>query len=1136
MRNLEVPQITFLRRLIISLFLLILCLSTKLEAQTLGNDPVISGYSKTTHGGGFEYHSPQPGVRSSMLIRSLSSVDYIEWKTFPVPDIKEDSISFIMMFGMDANPDFHHWKLSINGNEIVEFSNPIESELKTWSVNGKDGSVLTFRATMLDKFNDPMGYAILKVPKKLVKTGQEQTIQVTGENAGSRTWFMVFEAPVTEDAGVQQVNALIKVGNKLKAVVNFTVNHPGESCDGEIIIDGVINKNIRIEPGFNLYEVLLPPEKKSRAYTATVTIGKKSPQEMVFVIKPVKEWTIFLVQHAHTDIGYTRPQTEILPEHLKYIDLALDYCDATDNLPPEAQFHWTCETSWAVGEYLKSRPQKQIDRLKKRVAEGRIEIAGLYLNMSELYSESLLAESFEPLKQLSKMGLHAEVAMQNDVNGVPWCLADYMNSAGIKYYSMAQNTHRARKPFDVPTLFWWESPSGKRVLTLRNEHYMTGNFLGILNHEISSFEKSLFPLLDDLDKKGFAMDAIPFQFSGFLTDNSPPSTTACNIVKLWNEKYVWPKLQLSTMSDFFKYAETRFAAKAPVFRKAWPDWWSDGFGSTAIETAYARNTQSDFENNQSLLALAALQGVSIPANAYNLCEEISNNLIFWNEHTFTAAESISDPLAENTIIQWGQKAAWVWTAVKQNSMLRDQALALMADYMPQSKEPTIVVFNMKSYPRSGIAEVFINQQILPRDKSFTIVDEEGNEVHCQMLRHREEGAYWAVECSEMKGFSYKIFRIRVKNETTVLTPVIPSKDVLENDFYLINIDGQSGAITGIYDKELKMELVGTDKEWGFGQIIYERLGNRNQLEQLRLDDYTRNAWNNISVSGLTKGPAWNSITVSGEVAGCALPGSASYEIRLFHHEKKIELHYAMKKLQVTDPEAVYVAFPFAGNNRRLRFDVQGGIVYPGINQMEGSSSDWNTIQKTVSAVEEGSQILWATPEIPLVQLGAINLGRFSRLATVNKPTIFSWVLNNYWTTNFLASQQGELKWSYVITSSADTSVGFMNKFGESATSGLAAFVRPAYPVISQVIQLKYPDLNFEGLSLISSRLGGNGSVFLHFREIEGRDHQVDLLSAFKNFPVQSVSEVNILGDKIADVKGSISIGKFEQRFFEVKVE
>ena len=51
------------------------------------------------------------------------------------------------------------------------------------------------------------------------------------------------------------------------------------------------------------------------------------------VLRPARQWTMYLVQHTHTDIGYTRPQTEILPEHLRYIDYALDYLRPDRQLP-----------------------------------------------------------------------------------------------------------------------------------------------------------------------------------------------------------------------------------------------------------------------------------------------------------------------------------------------------------------------------------------------------------------------------------------------------------------------------------------------------------------------------------------------------------------------------------------------------------------------------------------------------------------------------------------------------------------------------------------------------------------------------------------------------------------------------------
>ena len=110
-------------------------------------------------------------------------------------------------------------------------------------------------------------------------------------------------------------------------------------------------------------------------------------------IQLVRKWNVHFVQHSHTDIGYTRSQTEILAEHIRFIDYALDYCDNTDQYPEAAKFRWTCEASWAVDEYLRSRPASQVERLKKRISEGRIEVTGMYFNFDELPDEQILAAS-----------------------------------------------------------------------------------------------------------------------------------------------------------------------------------------------------------------------------------------------------------------------------------------------------------------------------------------------------------------------------------------------------------------------------------------------------------------------------------------------------------------------------------------------------------------------------------------------------------------------------------------------------------------------------------------------------------------------------------------------------------------------
>jgi hypothetical protein len=335
-------------------------------------------------------------------------------------------------------------------------------------------------------------------------------------------------------------------------------------------------------------EVEVAPLTGATAVTVSVELDGRSREFGPFTVAPPRKWTMYLTQHTHTDIGYTRPQTEILPEHLRYIDYALDYCDLTDSLPDDARFRWTCETSWAVRQYLSTRPTAQIARLKQRVREGRIEITGMLINMSELATENSLAALVRPVRAITEeFGIPVRTAMQDDVNGAGWCLADYLNGIGIRYLNMGINKTRSLLPFDKPTCFWWESPSGKRVLAYRSDHYMTANFWGVEKGDASLIQPKVVEYLTSLEEHQYPFDRVGVQFSGYFTDNSPPSTIACNLVKVWNEKYAWPHLRLSTTQEFLAWVEKEHGSKLEVHRQAWPDWWTDGFGSARATASSA---------------------------------------------------------------------------------------------------------------------------------------------------------------------------------------------------------------------------------------------------------------------------------------------------------------------------------------------------------------------------------------------------------------------------------------------------------------------------------------------------------------------------------------------------------------------
>ena len=350
--------------------ILMVILTTSAFASAQNNiPPYFNGYAEEISGKRFTYHSPFPDVSAALIMRGRADFEPIRWLTEVVPaSYNDDFVTFIWVYSMDTDPEPVPFILSVDGTEWFRFSSPLVSEIGTWSVEGREGAELKFNVTMLDKFKDEMGFAILKLPTKAIKPGQAVTLEIAAEPVEDNSWFMTYKTAVAEQIDLYQNMVVVKDGDQLLHSLSVDIIHLGEDVPCSVQI-GNQRTETRLKAGYNHLEIHLPIVDAPTDIKAFISIHDRVIRERTFTMAPVKEWEIFLVQHTHSDIGYTRPQTEILAEHLRYIDHALDYCDQTDHLPDASQFRWTCETSWSVREYLRSRPQEQVDRLVERIRE-----------------------------------------------------------------------------------------------------------------------------------------------------------------------------------------------------------------------------------------------------------------------------------------------------------------------------------------------------------------------------------------------------------------------------------------------------------------------------------------------------------------------------------------------------------------------------------------------------------------------------------------------------------------------------------------------------------------------------------------------------------------------------------------------
>ena len=1130
---------------IISILLILIAASICHAQNEIQN--YFQGFEEEISGKRFGYHSPLPDVTNSLLLRGQSDYEPLVWKTGIVPDhYKDPFVHFIWLFGMDVHEkpvDFH---LHVNGKKWISFQNSRTSDLGERSINGVEGSSLILNTTMLDKYNDQMGFAILKIPTTGIKTGQSNEIRISTDDDDNNAWYMTFRTEVEEGVEIYQNKVVVRDEGKLYHSVSIDFIHVGDDSEANVHI-GSQSGNMMLKAGFNKLEMNLPKVELKSDFEAEIRIKGKKPIKRNFTLEPVKEWEIYLVQHTHTDIGYTRPQTEILPEHLRYIDHALDFCDQTDHYPDAAKFRWTCETSWSVREYLKSRPQEQIDRLIQRIKEGRIEATGMFLNYSEIVDEAALAVQTKTLRMLKNSGIDVTTAMQNDVNGIAWCMVDNFHNTDVKYLNMGIHAHRARKPFNKPTTFWWQSPAGNRLLAYRSEHYQHANSLSLTTGQQDVFRTNLSKYLTSLENRNYPYDKVALQFSGYITDNSPPSTKACDVIRDWNEKYEWPKLRSALARDFLLFLDEQHADDIPEQVVAWPDWWTDGVGSAANETKIVRNTHAQISAITNVMTMGMIMGAEFPKTLQDDIQDVYDNLLFYDEHTHGAAESISDPLAQNTINQWGMKSAYAWEAAKKAHSVEEQVMGFVEPLIPGSDHATITVFNTLNWTRSGQVNLFIQHAAIPEGVAYSITDEQGIVVPSQVVDRRMEGAYYELWVADIPPLGYKTLRINLG---------IDEQDdrgtkryaLMENDYYIMEMDEQSGLVKRIYDKKLEKELLDPEAKHSFGQFIYEQLDNRHEMERLTNSNrdtvyrplgLNRETLQNIKLVRQEDGPIYSSVFLNAQMPVCADERGIDIEIRLFHFQKKIELHYRMFKLGVQDPEAVYVAFPFKLERGRLAFEAQGGVVYPGKNQLEGTSSDWNTIQNFASVRNRKGQILFVSKDIPLVHFGDINTGRYYYRLKPKTNHIYSWVLNNYWVTNFKASQEGELRWSYSITSSDDSSDQYATQFGWGERAPFLSRVKLSTKSShgKATLARSVIDLGVPNLLLVDAAPAMEGNaIVLHLREVEGGHAILDIEGLLKTTGATSATEVNVLEEELRVLNASLRIDHYGSRFVRLDFE
>ncbi len=872
-----------------------------------------------------------------------------------------------------------------------------------------------------------------------------------------------------------------------------------------------------LAPGRQTRTILVPDVDKPTDVRLALHIGEDdaAPATWHTTWQPQRKWTIYCVSYCHHDLGFGnyphRLRTSV--RHAN-IERPLQFCRETDDWPEDDKYRFTIETSEPIPTFIGFFGKEAARELGQRVREGRIEIAGLH-NTAEIeqYSHELMARQFYLSARHAPDLLHVEQGLtikQDDVIGMPWPFATYGREAGFE--NLFHGYNRLANPDFLPDgtpksrdneletglgesiyslarepAFFWQGPDGSRILTYAGS-YSTYSLQW--NPHNQSEPDVLTPRRLEVLLEGFVRRKWPFSIipSQDATDFNLASRKNANRIHRWNAEYDYPRLVSATWPMYYDAlrAELKQGHELKTVALDINNQWSDMDASDAKLLGKARVAGEALPTTEKLATMA--QVLSGGGATWTALFQAYNRLMQYHEHT--NAKNMPKSSAED--LRWyetelEENREMVAEANEFHEQVRRDAQQRLSQDLTRGSDRNLVVFN--PLPRTRTDIVQCKAEDVP--PGMRMVDSDtGKPVEHQQL----PGNTVVFVAEDIPATGYKVFGLEEARSDQTGQPG-PSGYTLENDFYRMDVDRRTGAISGLLDKEIGVELVEQDAPHRFNEYLYQRFESRVHDPSYQYKNAPTYRMEQADVA-IQSGPIADVVTIEGKAEGAR---QIRQTVILYHALKRIDFGlFVDKSPSHMKKEAVYVALPFNVPDFALRHELPGAVVEPFKQQVEGSCTAHYTIRSftdvsndkygiTVSPIES-SLVCYGWPR-PSPMFWVCQEFKFDRSQDYPENSrLYLYLMNNMFDVNIAWDQQGPVDFRWALRShTGDWKTGGADRFGRQVLQPLVAWRadakhRGALPVSGSFMRVDKPNVTCSTIK--PAEANGRGYI-LRFQETTG---------------------------------------------------
>ncbi len=834
-------------------------------------------------------------------------------------------------------------------------------------------------------------------------------------------------------------------------------------------------------------------------------------------VKPCRDWRVYLMAGSHVDIGYTNHQDIVMADHKKFYRQAWDLYEesVSKKYDKDAHYIWNPEVTWVLKDFLRTEPEEDCKRLLDYLRSGVFTLDALYGNiLTALCGDEELIRSVYFSKHLAQRENLPEVvsAMITDVPGYTWGMVPLLAGSGVKYFNLGPN-HTARIGFTTIALkyhpYYWIGPDGVSKVLVWNTGYGYSNNFNMLRSEdgVAQF----LQVLSDYE----ADEAYPYdvaQFRAYLVDNTPPPDHLSNMVQEWNQQYQVPHLILSGAAAPSQYLESKYKDQIPSYKGDYTPYWEDGAGSTARESAMNRTATLRMQESEKAWSLAYALGAQQAVPSKKI-EQGYDYAMLYSEHTWGAHNSITEPESEFATKQWETKRSFAHNALWYSAELKRGGLQALSGNIKNDQPLSFAVWNLTQWKRSGKAVIPYSAALgeLVSADQWTAVDASGKR---SAVIRTDEG--YVFQVADIPALGYSIFKfVPEKCETDVSAIDIDVSDgVMLGGDWEVKLDKKTGAISSLVYLPESLQLVDADSSYGLNQYLHVSGANGKDSKSAR-QVILKSKRDPLGMSG----------TLIAHIEGQGIE-SLQQEIRLYPQQNRIDFINTMLKSDIRDKEAVRFAFPFKVPEGVFTLEIPLASMHPETEQIPGANRNIYTVRRWVDASNKDYGVTWVTHDAPLVELCDMHAEQpwLEHLPLVNTH-LFSFAMNNYWFTNYKASQGGPAVFRYSMIFHKDAwAPDQANQFADHVTSPFCVEplgINPDGLLTDQTMSLASMDTPNVLIQNIKKAENADG-IIIRVRELNGKSTNANI--SFPLWRKFEWSKCDLVERPIQDASGTSDNG------------